>query len=85
VGVRRGDTLFLYLDGELQAQRPIGDRAVNVLTIRVRQPQSMIQDVQLYDRALSLSDIDALSPAAVEDGHPEAPQAREQRPALPMN
>jgi hydroxypyruvate isomerase len=83
VGVRRGDTLLLYLDGDLQAQRRIGDRAVNVLTIRLSDSQQELQAVQLHDRALSAEEIAALS--GIDDRPSETPQARDRRPALPMN
>jgi hypothetical protein len=65
-GVRRGDQLLFYLDGEIQAQDTIGDNAVNTLSFSfsLSDPSAAatIDDVQLFDSALSAPDLAAIPP-----------------------
>jgi RHS repeat-associated protein len=62
-GVRQGDNLSLYLDGELQAQETIGSKRVKTLTVNIGledATEAIIEDVQLYDYALFPEDIAAI-------------------------
>ncbi|MCP4377876.1 MAG: LamG domain-containing protein, partial [bacterium] len=60
-GVRDGDQLLLYLNGDLQAQQTIGDKTVTSLTfsISLTDPNAVatIDDVQLFDTALSPAEL----------------------------